>query len=184
MTKLKLSWGLGWAEVTWIWAWEFVAKFLFMYFANIKSGIGSCIPPKSGFTRHPEKGMYGARLSELYFGNLVRCCRRLGNSWGNLAVLPASKDAKSPINQVLLSLSTLKIGKIHEQNCRRRHYNQVNFPTWLDTLYCVRIQTSWGWAVPSSEPARLSRPVYLVYKKSFEIVVYLFGKLLFQLGNL
>ena len=46
---------------------------LFMYFANLKSGLGSCIAPKAGLARHPAKGMYGARVLELCFGKLVRC---------------------------------------------------------------------------------------------------------------
>ena len=46
---------------------------LFMYFVNLKSGIGSCIAPKAGIARHPAKGIYGARVSELCLGTLVRC---------------------------------------------------------------------------------------------------------------
>ena len=49
----------------------------FIYvFVNLKSEIGSCIAPKAGLVRHPAKGMYGARVSELCFGKLVRCCPR------------------------------------------------------------------------------------------------------------
>ena len=33
-----------------------------MYFANLKSGIGSCIAPKAGLARHPAKGMYRAGM--------------------------------------------------------------------------------------------------------------------------
>ena len=46
---------------------------LFMYFVNLKSGIGSCIAPKAGLARHPAKGMCGARVSELCFGTSVLC---------------------------------------------------------------------------------------------------------------
>ena len=69
---------------------------LFMYFANLKSGLGSCIAPKAGLARHPAKGMYGARVLELCFGTLVSCCPGPGSSWGNLDTLPPSKEGKSP----------------------------------------------------------------------------------------
>ena len=55
---------------------------LFMYFANLKSGLGSCIAPKAGIARDPEKGMCGAIVSELCLGTLVSCCPGPGNSWG------------------------------------------------------------------------------------------------------
>ena len=35
---------------------------LFMYFVNLKSGIGSCIAPKAGIARHPAKGMFLAGM--------------------------------------------------------------------------------------------------------------------------
>ena len=71
---------------------------LFMYFVNLKSGLGSCIAPKAGLARHPAKGMCGARVSELCFGTLVSCCPGPGSSWGNLATLPPSKEGESPSN--------------------------------------------------------------------------------------
>ena len=36
---------------------------LFMYFVNLKSGIGSCIAPKAGLARPQAKGMFPARVS-------------------------------------------------------------------------------------------------------------------------
>ena len=53
-------------EVNEVWEWDLLAVIdsivLFMYYANLKSGIGSCIAPKAGIARHPAKGMYRAGM--------------------------------------------------------------------------------------------------------------------------
>ena len=40
---------------------------LFMYFANLKSGLGSCIAPKAGLARHPAKGMFRAGMFSTFW---------------------------------------------------------------------------------------------------------------------
>ena len=64
---------------------------------QFKSGIGSCIAPKAGLARPPAKGMY----SFLVFRRFR--CPGPGSSWGNLAVLPASKDAENSNNMYVVS---------------------------------------------------------------------------------
>ena len=52
--------------------------------------------PKTGLARHPVMGMYHLKHQELSGLCFLLGCPGLGNSWGNLAVLPASKEADSP----------------------------------------------------------------------------------------
>ena len=61
-----------------------------LYF--FKSGIGSCIAPKAGLACPPANGRYCFLVFRRF------CCPGPGSSWGNPAVLPANKEAKSPSN--------------------------------------------------------------------------------------
>ena len=51
---------------------------LFMYFVNLKSGIGSCIAPKAGLARHPAKGMCRAGMFQHSGQRLPRTREQLG----------------------------------------------------------------------------------------------------------
>ena len=54
------------SEVNEVWEWDLLAVIdsivLFMFYANLKSGIDSCIAPKAGIARHPAKGMWRAGM--------------------------------------------------------------------------------------------------------------------------
>ena len=63
---------------------------------KIKSGIGSCIAPKSGLARHPA-GKFGTWISgSLDSGVLVTGCPVPGSSWGDPDAPPPSTEGESP----------------------------------------------------------------------------------------
>ena len=64
--------------------------------------VGSSIAPKARLAHHPAKGKCNADHHGLKAVVVVSCCPGPGSSWGNLAALPASKDAESPSNLILI----------------------------------------------------------------------------------
>ena len=60
-----------------------------------------CNHMQAGIARPPAKGKSDAGLSGFCLDSLVSWCPGPGNSWGNLAAPPASKEAVSPSINIL-----------------------------------------------------------------------------------
>ena len=74
---------------------------LFMYFVNLKSGIGSCIAPKAGIARHPAKGMFLAGMLYAFWFEYAPDQGVVGATW---QLYRQAKKARVQANQVLLLL--------------------------------------------------------------------------------